>query len=277
MAHVKDIDQQQFGAEVLQRSHEVPVVVDFWATWCGPCKTLGPALERVAAEYEGAFELVKVDVDQNQALAQQFGIQSIPTVIAFKDGMPASQFMGAIPEGQIRQFVDAILPTELDRMVDRARDLALEGDSAAASAVFSQVLEQVPDHIEAGTGLASLLIAAGDTESALIVLGRLPRTSEVEKLEAAARVTAALDVDVSALEARLAADPGDDAARIELAQALAANGEHEAALDHLLAVVAEKGDAMEEARQGMVDVFGLLGDEHPLTVSYRKALANTLF
>jgi len=277
MAHVKDIDQQEFGTEVLQRSNDVPVVVDFWATWCEPCKTLGPALEAIAAEYDGKFDLVKVDVDQNQALSQQFGIQSIPTVIAFKDGKPVSQFMGAIPDTQIREFIDAILPTELDLMVEQARDLVLEGDEVAASAVFSQVLEQVPDHTEAGTGLASLLIANGDTESALIVLGRLPRTSDVERLEAAARVTAAQGVDISDLEAKVAANPDDAGSRIELAQALAANGEHEAGLDHLLAIVTDKGDHMETARHAMVDIFGLLGDEHPLTVSYRKALANALF
>ncbi len=277
MANVKDIDQQDFGAEVLQRSHEVPVVVDFWAEWCGPCKTLGPTLEAVAESYGGQFELVKVDVDQNQALSQQFGIQSIPTVVAFRDGEAVSQFMGAIPEPQIRQFIDAMLPTELDRTVERARDLVLDGDEAGASALFSQVLEEVPDHVEAGTGLASLLIANGDTDTALIVLGKLPRTSEVGKLEAAARVTAAQDMDLSALEAKLGADPADHATRIEFAQALAANGEHEAALDQLLAVVAGRGDHADEARKGMVDVFGLLGDEHPLTVSYRKALANELF
>jgi putative thioredoxin len=277
MAHVKDIDQQEFGTEVLQRSNDVPVVVDFWATWCGPCKTLGPALEAIAVEYDGKFDLVKVDVDQNQALSQQFGIQSIPTVIAFKDGKPVSQFMGAVPDSQIREFIDAILPTELDLMVEQARDLVLEGDEVAASGVFSQVLEQVPDHAEAGTGLASLLIANGDTASALIVLGRLPRTSDVERLEAAARVTAAQGVDISDLEASLAENPDDAESRIELAQALAANGEHEAGLDHLLAIVTDKGDHMEQARLAMVDIFGLLGDEHPLTVSYRKALANALF
>jgi putative thioredoxin len=277
MAHVKDIDQQQFGAEVLQRSHEVPVVVDFWATWCAPCRTLGPALETAAAEYAGAFELVKVDVDQNQALSQQFGIQSIPTVVAFKGGKPVSQFMGAIPPDQIRRFIDDLLPTELDRMVDQARDLALAGDEEGASALFSRVLEEVPDHTEAGTGLASLLIARGDTATALIVLGKLPRTSEVERLEAAARVTAASGADIAAIEARLAENPADDAIRIELAQALAANGEHEAALDLLLGVVTDKGNHLDTARQAMVDVFGLLGDEHPLTATYRKALANALF
>ena len=277
MAHVRDIDQQEFGAAVLQRSHDLPVVVDFWAEWCGPCKTLGPALEKVANDYNGAFELVKVDVDQNQQLSQQFGVQSIPTVVAFKNGAPVSQFTGAIPEPQIRAFVDSLLPTEIDLMVERARDLALEGDEAAASQVFSEVLEQVPDHTDAGTGLAALLIARGETEQALIILGRLPRSSEVERLEAAARVTAAQGMDVPELEARLAADPDDASVRIELAQALAANGEHEAGLDHLLAVVQGRGELIEEARQAMIDIFGLLGPDHPLTVSYRKALANELF
>ena len=277
MSFVKDIDQQEFGQEVLQRSHQVPVVVDFWATWCGPCKTLGPMLESLAEEYDGAFELVKVDVDQNQALAQQFGIQSIPTVVAFKDGRPVNQFMGAVPEQQIRAFLDALMPTELDLKVERARDIALEGDEEAASKIFSEVLEQEPGHHDAGTGLASLLIARGEVDDALVLLGKLPRTSEVERLEAAARVTAAQSIDLTDLEERLAADPDDDAARIELGQALAAKGEHEAGLDHLLTVVGRKGEHMDEARQAMIDVFGVLGPDHPLTATYRKALANALF
>lgn len=277
MAFVKDISQQEFGQEVLQRSNEVPVVVDFWATWCGPCRTLGPMLEQAATDYGGRFELVKVDVDQNQALAQQFGIQSIPTVVAFKDGKPVSQFMGAIPEPQLREFIDALMPTELDLLVDRARDLALEGDEEAASALYSQVLEQVPDHVEAATGLAALLIARNDTESALIILGRLPRTSEVETLEAAARMTAAQGVDLTDLERRVAADPTDHTARIELGIALAAKGEHEAGLDHLLEVVRAKDAHLDAARAAMIDVFGVLGSDHPVTQAYRKALANALF
>ena len=277
MDHVKDIDQQDFAREVVQRSEEVPVVVDFWAEWCGPCKTLGPALEKVAAEYGGAFELVKIDVDANQALAGQFGIKSIPTVIAFKDGKPAAQFMGAIPESQIRQWVDALLPTEEDRMVDRARDLLLDGDDAAAEEILRDVVASVADHHDGATALASILIARGDTEEALIILGRLPRTSEVERLEAAARVTAAQEIDVSDIERRLADDPNDDAARLELGQALASRGEYEPALDRLLDVVKAGGDLRGDARQAMIDVFGLLGSDHPLTVSYRKALANALF
>jgi putative thioredoxin len=277
MSFVRDIDQQSFGQEVLQRSHEVPVVVDFWATWCAPCRTLGPALERVAEEYGGAFRLVKIDVDANQQLALQFGVRSIPTVIAFRDGKPVSQFMGAVPEQQIRAFVDSILPSEADRLVDEARSFVLDGDVEAAEALFRQVLADTPGHPEAGTGLAALLIARGDTDEALILLGKLARSPEVERLEAAARLQANHVVDLSEIEARVASDPGDMTARFELGQALAANGEHEVALDHLLEVVRSGGELRERARQAMVDVFGIIGPEHPVTAAYRKALANTLF
>jgi putative thioredoxin len=277
MANVKDVDQQLFGREVLQRSHEVPIVVDFWATWCAPCRTLGPALERVAESYGGAFELVKIDVDANQGLAAQFGVQSIPTVIAFRDGEPVSRFMGAIPEQAIRQWIDQVLPSEADKLVDQARTLVLDGDDPGAETIFRKVLESMPDHPDAGTGLASLLIARGEADEALIVLGKLPRSAEVERLEAAARVTNGTGVDLSELETRLAADPGDMAAHLEIGQALAAKAEYEPALDHLLEVVRAGGDLRDRARKAMVDVFNVLGNEHPLTGTYRRALANTLF
>jgi len=276
-AFVKDVSQEAFGVEVLQRSHQVPIVVDFWAEWCGPCRTLGPALEAVADEYGGTFELVKVDVEANQQLAQQFRVQSIPTVIAFRDGKPAGQFMGAITEPQIREFVDGILPTETDKMVDEARTLVIEGDEPRAEEVFRAVLVDIPDHPDAGTGLAALLIARGEIEEALIMLGKLPRSAEVERLEATARLSGARDPDVSDLKARLSENPDDEDARFDLGQALAAVAEYEPALDHLLAVVKIGGPGKERARQAMVDVFGMLGNDHPLTVAYRKALTSALF
>ena len=274
---VKDIDQQAFGLEVLQRSHEVPVLVDFWATWCGPCTVLGPILEKVAGDHEGALELVKVDVDHNPALASQFGVQGIPTVLAFKDGRPVDRFTGALPEDAVRRWAAALLPTEIDRTVEQARDAVLDGDDAGAEALFRRVLAEVPDHPDAGTGLASLLIARGDTAEALILLGKLARSAEVERLEAAARLAAAQGGDLHALGARLSAYPEDHQARIELGRALAARREYEPALDHLLAVVKAGADTREAARQAMVDVFGVLGVAHPLTLSYRRALASALY
>ena len=277
MPHVRDIDQSQFGPEVLQRSHEVPVVVDFWAEWCGPCKVLGPILERLADDYEGRFVLVKVDVDANRELQAQFRVQSIPTVIAFKGGQPVASFIGAKPETQVRTWIDAMLPSRWDLLVDRARDLSLEGDEAGAESLYREVLAGVPDHTEAATALASLLIARKETDEALIVLGRLPRTADVERLEAAARVAARSEVDLTSLEHRLAANPADHAARLELGEALAAKGEYEPGLDHLLEVVRTGGPLREHARRAMIDVFGLIGPEHPLTAGYRRALANELF
>ena len=277
MPHVKDIDQSQFAVEVLQRSAEVPVVVDFWAEWCGPCKVLGPILERLADAYGGRFELVKVDVDANPQLQAQFRVQSIPTVVAFKDGRAAASFIGAKPEAQVRSWIEALLPSQWDLMVDRGRDLSFDGDEAGAEALYREVLAEVPDHPDAATALAATLIARQDTDEALIVLGRLPRTADVERLEAAARLAARSGVDLGALEQRLADDPGDDAARLELGEALAAKGEYEAGLDHLLAVVRSAGPLRERARRAMIDVFGLLGPEHPLTTGYRRKLANELF
>jgi putative thioredoxin len=274
---VKDIDQQAFGLEVLQRSHEIPVVVDFWAAWCGPCKVLGPVLEKVAAANLGAFELVKVDVDRNPALASQFGVQGIPTVLAFRDGQPVARFTGALPEDAVRQWVSDLLPSEADHLVEEARDAVLDGDTAKAESLFRQVLEETPDHPDAGTGLAALLIARGETAEALITLGKLPRSGEVERLEAAARLAAGQGTDLLEIEARLASDPNDAAARLELGRALAARHEYEAALDHLLALVRAGGEQREAARRAMVDVFGVLGNGHPLTATYRKALASALY
>lgn len=274
---VKDVDQQAFGQDVLQRSHEVPVVVDFWAEWCGPCRVLGPILEKVAGEHPGAFDLVKVNVDQNPALAAQFGIQGIPTVLAFRDGRPAARFTGALPEADVRRWVEQILPTETDLLVDQARDAVLDGDEPTAESLFRRVLETVPDHPEAGAGLAALLIARRESGEALALLGRLPRSGEVERLEGAARIAAAQGSDLHSLEARVAADPGDTLARLELGKALAARQEYEPGLDHLLAVVRAGGPHREAARAAMVDVFGLLGNGHPLTALYRRALASALY
>jgi putative thioredoxin len=275
--HISDVTTDEFQVAVLQRSREVPVLVDFWAEWCQPCKALSPLLESLTADYEGAFELAKVDVDANQDLSAQFGIQSIPTVVAIRDGSEVNRFSGALPEGSIRAFLDAVLPSELDTMVDEARTALVDGDNAAAEHIFLQVLERQSDHPDAGTSLASLLIDQGDTDGALIVLGKLVATADVERLQSAARLRQSAGDDISALEIAAASDPADEAAQLELARALAAKSQYEPALDRLLAVVQANGSARESARLAMVDIFGVLGNEHPLTPEYRRKLAAALF
>lgn len=275
--HVRDISAEEFPEAVLQRSREVPVVVDFWAAWCGPCKVLGPVLEQVAHDMAGAFDLVKVDVDANPQLAAQFGVQGIPMVVGFRDGAPVSHFTGAIPEESVRAWLAEVLPSELDLLVDEARDAVLAGDLDLAEARFRDVLVRQADHHDAATGLAALLISRHETDEALIVLGKLPPTAEVERLQAAARLAATSNSDVGALEAKVSAAPGDDGARIDLANALAGTGQFEPALDHLIAIVEKKGEQMDAARQAMLDIFDVIGDAHPLTAPYRRRLSNALF
>jgi putative thioredoxin len=274
---IRDITTADFATAVLQRSQEVPVVVDFWAAWCGPCKVLGPLLERLTLEHDGAFELAKVDVDANQQLAVQFGVQGIPTVIAFHHGQPVAHFTGALPEPQLRAWIQQFLPTELDLKVDEARDAALGGDLDRAELLFREVLAEAADHQEAGTGLASLLIARGEQAEALIVLGKLTPSPEVDRLQAAARITASQDNDIPELERAVDADPNNPAPLLELAKALAGRGEYEPALDHLLRIVRAKREMKDEARKAMLDIFDVLGNEHPLTASYRRQLASALF
>jgi putative thioredoxin len=275
--YVTEVSTEEFQQAVLLKSRDVPVLVDFWAEWCQPCKTLSPILEALASEYGGAFELAKIDVDKNQELSIQFGVQSIPTVVAIKDGREVTRFTGALPADSIRRFIEPLLPTELDAMVDQARTALVEGDDASAEHIFRQILATQGDHPEAGTSLAAMLIDRGEIEEALIVLGKLVPNSEVDRLQAAARLRQRGGDDIAELEAAAIANPGSDEAQIALAQALAGKSEYEPALDKLLAVVVKKGDGLDDARQAMIDVFDVLGNEHPLTADYRKRLASALF
>jgi putative thioredoxin len=279
---VKDVTDRDFEREVIEKSRTVPVVVDLWAPWCGPCKALGPLLERLADEYGGKFILAKVNVDESPQVARALGVQSIPLVIAFRDGDIATEFVGAQPESVVRQFLEHLVPDEVKRLTAEAMQLASRGDTAGAEARYRAALERVPEHAAASVGLANLLVAAGRNDDAMAVLDASPATgpaaAQIEQARAALRLRTAASGDEAALRARLEADPKDLKTRIELGRLLSASGRHEEALETLLQAV-RQDRAFDDgaARKAMLDIFDLLGPEHPLTNRYRSELAKVLF
>ena len=275
---VIEVGDADFESAVLKRSETTPVVVDFWAPWCGPCRALGPLLERLAAEHQGAFILAKVNVDEAPAVSEAFGIQSIPAVKGFRDGLLVGEFVGAQPEPTVRKLLELVLPTAADRLVAGAATLAPD----AAEAALREALELEPRHARALLDLARILAARGDTAGALQLLERVsppsPLVGESERLAAELRMRTDGAGDQATLRARIAADPDDLRARLDLGRTLAALGKHEDALAELLDIVRrDRHFADDGARKAMVDLFAVLGPDHPLTERYRNELAKALF
>jgi putative thioredoxin len=282
MSYVIDVSEEAFQREVLEESRRRPVVVDFWASWCAPCRFLGPVLERLAEEYGGEFLLAKVDVDANPGLAAAFGVQSIPTVKAFRDGRVVSEFVGALPEATVRRWLGELLPSEADRLVRRAEELeagvAREAEARRpapepgldprldeAEALYRRALELEPHHRRARLGLGRVLAWRAREDEARDVLSPLRPDPDAERL---------LDALEVAGWARL---EDRDESPVVRGKRRAASGAWEEALRALLEGVAAGGEEREEARQAMLKIFALLGEENPLTREYRRKLARLLF
>ncbi len=292
---IKDSGLETFAADVLDASREVPVIVDFWAPWCGPCKQLGPALEAAVNAAQGAVKLVKVNIDENPEIAQQLRIQSIPTVYAFRNGQPVDGFMGALPESQVKQFVAGLTggkqghghggPEHTAEVLAVAAEAMAAGDLATAAQAFGHVLQDEPGHPEAVAGLARCYLAGGDIERARTTL-QLVRPDGAGD-EAIRAVEAELKLRESAapapgayaeLEAQLAADPNNHQARYDLALAADAAGDRDRAIAELLELVKRGRKWNEEAgRKQLLTLFDAMGPTDPRTIEARRKLSSLLF
>lgn len=285
---IKDATTQSFMADVIQASQDVLVLADFWAPWCGPCRQLTPTIEKVVRSYSGKVRLVKVNVDENQAIAGQLKIQSVPTVYAFRGGRPVDGFTGAQPEGAIRKLIDRLLAEDVDDgigdVLATADELLEQGDLHGAVEVYAAILQEDQGNADALAGLAQCYLKSKDIERARQTLDLVPpdkrngaRQQSVAAAIALAEKTPVI-ADFSALEAKVGDNPGDHQARFDLALALAAEGRKADAVDHLLKIFAADRTWNDDgARKQVLEFFEAWGPKDPAVVDGRRRLSTLLF
>jgi len=284
---IKEGRDAGFMADVIDASKTTPVIVDFWAPWCGPCRQLGPAIEKAVTAAKGKVKLVKIDIDKNPAYAGQLRVQSIPAVFAFVDGKPVDAFMGALPESQVKAFVDKLAkmgpggPSPVDEMLEMAKESLELGDMGGAAQAYAQILQADPGNLKALGGMARLYLATGDTDRAQEVLDMAPvgaKDPDLDSVRAALALAAQAPSETAAFERRLAADPDDHEARFELAKALAGTHRLDEAADQLLTII-ERDRAWndEAARKQLLTVFEAAGLMSQVARDGRKRLSAILF
>jgi len=282
---IKEGTDQGFAADVIEASRTQPVIVDFWATWCGPCRTLGPMLEKAVTEAKGAVKLVKIDIDKHPVYAGQLRVQSIPAVFAFKDGRPVDAFLGAVPESQIKAFVAGLAgpsgPSDLELMLEDAKADLEAGDVGGAAQLYARALQAAPDNVKAMAGLARCYLAGGDNARAQEIVDMAPagaKDADLDSVKAALALAAEAPADTAGLEQRIAADGDDLSARFELAKALAAKGRLAEAVDQLLEIIGRERDWNEgAARKQLLTVFEAAGPASDVAKQGRRRLSSLLF
>jgi putative thioredoxin len=285
---IKEATTQSFIKDVIEESRRQPVLVDFWAPWCGPCKQLTPILEKVVRAAKGKLKLVKMNIDEHPSIPGQMGIQSIPAVIAFVNGQPADGFLGALPESQVVAFIERLTKGRVsaeDKDLLKAADAALtEGDPAGAADLYARVLADEPTNVQALAGLARCYVASGALEQAKQTLAMIPESKHGDAAVAAAR--AAVDLaeqatslgPINELEQKVAANPLDHQSRFDLALALNAKGSRKEALDHLIEIIRRDRKWNDDgARKQLVQLFDAWGPNDETTVEGRKRLSSILF